>query len=242
MNLQNSNQHKANLINATAQNLEFKAFRDFTPEDDVLIFKIKLDICSLLVTEKNMEQAHQVLMIQFLKNEFQDMSPYDIQNAVQKYLGGKLECCTKFCTKMSAEFMGVILRAYRIYKREKQAENRMMIPIQAPTPEQTPQQNLQNLIQYVQKNNTIPEWGSNIFLSAYKAIDEPTKEEKFIFAEKVKQKLNNEINVQKTINTSFLMRATINDLKRSITIPRIFANVCKVEYMKQFLTLKYIKL
>ena len=99
--------------------LEFKAFRDFTPQDDVLIFKIKLDICSLLVTEKNMEQAHQLLMIQFLKNEFKDMAPFDIQDSVQKYLSGKLQCDTKFCTKMSAEFMGVILKAYRIYKREK---------------------------------------------------------------------------------------------------------------------------
>ena len=189
-----------------------------------------------------MEQAHQVLMIQFLKNEFQDMSPYDIQNAVQKYLGGKLECYTKFCTKMSAEFMGVILRAYRIYKREKQAENRMMIPIQAPTPEQTPQQNLQNLIQYVQKNNTIPDWGSNIFLSGYLAIQEPSIKDKFTFAAKVREKLENEEKAQKTLQNTFLLKAKISELQRTMKIPRIFANHCKVEYMKQFLTLKYIKL
>ena len=106
MNLQNNNQHKTNLTSAMGPTLEFKPFRDFTPEDDVLIFKIKLDICSLLVTEKNMEQAHQILMIQFLKNEFKDMCPFDIQDAVQKYLSGKLVCDTKFCSKMSAEFMG----------------------------------------------------------------------------------------------------------------------------------------
>ena len=189
-----------------------------------------------------MEIAHQMLMIQFLKNEFKDMAPFDIQNAVQKYLSGKLEADTKFCTKMSAEYLGVILKAYRIYKREIEAKNKIMLPSQAVTQDQTPEQNLENLIQYVLKKNTLPEWGSNIFLSAYKSIEEPTTEQKFIFAEKVKEKLNKEINLQKTINSSFLMRATINDLRRSITIPRIFANVCKVEYMKEFLTLKYIKL
>lgn len=221
--------------------LEFKAFRDFTTEDDVLIFKIKLDICSLLVTEKNMEQAHQMLMIQFLKNEFKDMSPFDIQDAVQKYLSGKLQCDTKFCSKMSAEFMGVILKAYRIYKREKQAENRIMLPTQALTPDQTPQQNLQNLIHYVEKNNTIPDWGSNIFLSAYLAIQEPSIKDKFIFAEKVREKLENEEKAQKTLQNSFLAKAKISELKRTMKIPRIFANHCKVEYMKQHFLNLYIK-
>ena len=221
--------------------MEFKAFRDFTPEDDVLIFKIKLDICSLLVTEKNMEQAHQLLMIQFLKTEFKDMAPFDIQDAVQKYLSGKLQCNTKYITKMSAEFMGVILKAYRIYKREKQAENRIMLPTQAPTPDQTPEQNLQNLEQYVSKNNTLPDWGSNIFLSAYLAIEEPSLKEKFTFAEKVREKLENEEKAQKTLQTTFLAKAKISELQRTMKIPRIFANHCKVEYMKQYLNNLYIK-
>lgn len=221
--------------------LEFKPFRDFTPEDDVLIFKIKLDICSLLVTEKNMEQAHQLLMIQFLKNEFKDMAPFDIQDAVQKYLSGKLVCDTKFCSKMSAEFMGVILKAYRTYKREKQAENRIMLPTQAPTPDQTPQQNLQNLIHYVEKNNTIPDWGSNIFLSAYLAIQQPSIKDKFTFAAKVREKLENEEKAQKTLQTTFLAKAKISELQRTMKIPRIFANHCKVEYMKQHFLNLYIK-
>jgi len=221
--------------------LEFKPFRDFTPEDDVLIFRIKLDICSLLVTEKNMEQAHQLLMIQFLKNEFKDMAPFDIQDAVQKYLSGKLVCETKFCSKMSAEFMGVILKAYRIYKREKQAENRIMLPTQAPAPEQTPQQNLENLIHYVEKNNTIPDWGSNIFLSAYLSIQEPSIKEKFTFAAYVREKLENEEKAQKTLQTTFLAKAKISELQRTIKIPRIFANHCKVEYMKEYLINLYIK-
>lgn len=187
-----------------------------------------------------MEQAHQMLMIQFLKNEFKDMSPFDIQDAVQKYLSGKLQCDTKFCSKMSAEFMGVILRAYRIYKREKQAENKIMLPTQAPTPEQTPQQNLENLVQYVSKNNTIPDWGSNIFLSAYLAILEPTIQEKFTFAAKIREKLENEEKAQKTLQTTFLAKAKISELQRTIKIPRIFANHCKVEYMKEYLKNLYI--
>jgi hypothetical protein len=142
---------------------------------------------------------------------------------------------------MSAEFMGVILRAYRIYKREKQAENRIMLPTQAPTLEQTTQQNLENLIHYVSKNNTLPDWGSNIFISAYLAIQEPTIQEKFIFAAKVREKLENEEKAQKTLQTSFLAKAKISDLQRTIKIPRIFANHCKVEYMKQYLTNLYIK-
>jgi len=223
------------------QTLEFKPFRDFTPKDDVLIFKIKLDICSLLVTEKNLEQAHQILMIQFLRSEFKDMSPFDIQDAVQKYLSGKLVCETKFTTKMSAEFMGIILKAYRVYKREKQAEEKIMLPAQNEVKPATPEENLQNLIHYVSKNNTIPDWGSNIFLSAYLAIQEPTPEEKFKFAEKVRLKLEAEEKAQKTLQTSFIARAKISELQRTIKIPKIFANHCKVEYMKHYLNVNFLQ-
>lgn len=237
MTLIANNQHKTNSINATAQILEFKPFRDFTTEDDVLIFKIKLDICSLLVTEKNLEQAHQVLMIQFLRSEFQDMSPFDIQDAVQKYLAGKLVCDTKFTTKMSAEFMGIILKAYRVYKREKQAEEKKMLPAQNEVKPATPEENLKILIDYVKEKNVVPDWGSNIFLSAYEAIKQPTPAEKVEFAKKVREKLEAEEKAQKTMQTTFLARAKISELQRTIKIPRIFANHCKVEYMKYYLIL-----
>ena len=174
-------------------------------------------------------------MIQFLRSEFQDMSPFDIQDAVQKYLSGKLVCDTKFTTKMSAEFMGIILKAYRLYKREKQAEEKKMLPAQNEVKQATPPENLQNLIQYVSKNNTLPDWGSNIFLSAYEAIKQPTPEEKIEFAKKVREKLEEEEKAQKTLQTTFLAKAKISELQRTIKIPRIFANHCKVEYVKYYL-------
>ena len=239
-NPQNNRAHRPNLTADTAQSLEFKPIRNFNTNDDLLLLKVKLDICSLLVTEKNLEQAHQLLIINFLQQEFKDFSPFDIQDAIQKHLGGKLNCDTKFAVKMSAEYLGIIFKAYRVYKREKQAEEKKMLPAQNEVKPATPQENLKNLIDYVKKNNVCPEWGSNIYLSAYMAIKEPLPEEKKKFAEIVREKLKGEEKAQKTMQISFLAKAKISDLQRTLKIPTIFANHCRVEYVKHYLKLNYI--
>ncbi len=215
--------------------------REFTNNEDLTILKIKLDICALLVTEKNLEEAHQILIVNFLLNEFKDLSSNEIQDAVQKYLGGKLQADTKFCVKMSAEYLGAILKQYRIFKREKQAETKLQLPQNNEVKEASAEENLKILIDYVSKNNVLPEWGSNLYLSAYQCLKNPSNDEKIQFAVKVKQRILIEINSQKTLNTSFQIKAKINELKRSLTMPKIFANVCRVHYIKDFLTLNYIK-
>jgi hypothetical protein len=73
------------------------------------------------------------------------------------------------------------------------------------------------------------------------AIQEPSIKDKFTFAAKVREKLENEEKAQKTLQTTFLAKAKISELQRTIKIPRIFANHCKVEYMKEYLTNLYIK-
>lgn len=173
------------------------------------------------------------------------MNSIDVEEGVKLYLSDKLNCDAKYCVKMSGEYFGIILAAYRTYKRDKQAELKKAIPIQTTEIIKTPEENYFELINYIEKNAKIPEWGSNIFLSAYvyfdKVINESTTEDKKAFAEEMKSRKEEKINFLKKQGLSQNIRAEIVKITNELNRKLDFQNECRVEYIKDYLIKKYLK-
>jgi uncharacterized protein YozE (UPF0346 family) len=242
-NLQNRNESKKSLTADTVQTLGSKPLRAITSPEEMQIFNMKLDICSLMVAERNMTEANRLLIINFLTSQFKDMSANDLEEAVKMYLGKKLNCDAQYCAKMSAEYLGIILSSYRVYKREKQATERNILPSVTTEIIKSDEDNYNEVVNYIERNAKLPEWGSNIYLSAYEylvsEITKPTDDEKRIFAESVREKLKREQDFARLEGYTMTARAKVNQLQDMLTRPQTFANHCRVEYIKNYLTKKY---
>jgi hypothetical protein len=227
------------------QILGSKPLRAITSPDEIQIYNMKLDICSLMVAERNMTEANKVLIVNFLTSQFKDMSANDLEEAVKMYLGKRLNCDAQYCAKMSAEYLGIILASYRVYKREKQATERNILPSETAEITKSNKDNFNELINYIEKSSKLPEWGSNIYLAAYEylvnEIIKPTEDEKRIFAEVVRKKLKHEQDFARLEGYTMNARAKVNQLQDMLTRPQNFANHCRVEYIKDYLTKKYLK-
>lgn len=221
------------------QLLGSKPIRDITSPDEIQMIDMKLDICSLMVAERNMTDANKLIIKGFLSSQFKDMSANDIEEAVKLYLGKKLSCDASFSTKMSAEYLGTILSAYRVYKREKTANEKLSLPQQTEEIVKSDRENYEEIVKYIEKNNILPEWGSNIYLSAYEyliaEITKPTDEEKKRFAEVIREKIRVESEYAKLEGYTSTARAKVNQLLSTINHPKTFANHCRVEYIKDYL-------
>jgi len=205
---------------------------------------MKLDICSLMVAERNMTEANKVLILNFLNSQFKDMSANDIEEAVKMYLGKKLICDASYCVKMSAEYLGIILASFRAYKRDMEAEKRKQLPV-AKKVEVIDEDNYFEICNYIERNVKLPEWGSNIYLSAYNhlvtLVYTPTDDEKKEFAKGIKNKKQQQIEFLKTQGLTQNIRDEVNRITNEISRPTDFANHCRVEYIKDYLTKKYLK-
>lgn len=234
-----------NLTADMVQHLGSKPIRDITSPDEIQMIDMKLDICSLMVAERNMTDANKLIIKGFLSSQFKDMSANDIEEAVKLYLGKKLSCDASFSTKMSAEYLGTILSAYRVYKREKTANEKLLLSVKVEEVQKSDAENYQEVISYIEKSNKLPEWGSNIYLSAYEhlvaQVTKPTDEEKKRFAETIREKLKREQDFAKIEGYTTSARAKVNEIQNIITRPQTFANHCRVEYIKDYLQKKYLK-
>lgn len=226
--------------------MESIKFRDIKEPNQLNALILKLRICNILVKGDNITQVQEQILAKFISEKFGDMNSVDVEEGVKLYLSDKLNCDAKYCVKMSGEYFGVILAAYRTYKRDKQAELKKAIPIQTTEIIKTPEENYFELINYIEKSNKLPEWGSNIYLSAYEhliaEITKPTDEEKKRFAETIRENLKREQDFAKLEGYTTSARAKVNEIQNLITRPQTFANHCRVEYIKDYLTKKYIKL
>jgi hypothetical protein len=227
------------------QLLGSKPLREITSPDEIQIMDMKLDICSLMVAERNMTDANKLLMKGFLSSQFKDMSANDIEEAVKLYLGKKLSCDASFSPRMSAEYIGIILSAYRTYKREKTANDKLSLTVKVEEVQKSDAENYQEVINYIIKSSKLPEWGSNIYLSAYEflvaEITKPIDEDKKRFAETVREKLKREQDFARLEGYTMTARAKVNEIQNMITRPQTFANHCRVEYIKDYLSKKYLK-
>jgi hypothetical protein len=228
-----------------AQLLGSKPLREITSHDEIQIMDMKLDICSLMVAERNMTDANKLIMKGFLSSQFKDMSANDIEEAVKLYLGKKLSCDASFSTRMSVEYIGIILSAYRTYKREKTANDKLLLTTKSEEVQKSDAENYNEVINYIEKSSKLPEWGSNIYLSAYayfdKNVSTATVEDKKAFAEKVREKLIREQDFARLEGYTMTARAKVNEIQNMIKRPQTFANHCRVEYIKDYLTKKYLK-
>lgn len=225
--------------------MESIKFRDIKEPNQLNALILKLRICNILVKGDNITQVQEQILAKFISEKFSDMNSIDVEEGVKLYLSDKLNCDAKYCVKMSGEYFGIILAAYRTYKRDKQAELKKAIPMQTTEIIKTPEQNYFELINYIEKNAKIPEWGSNIFLSAYvyfdKVINESTTEDKKAFAEEMKSRKEEKINFLKKQGLSQNIRAEIVKITNELNRKLDFQNECRVEYIKDYLIKKYLK-
>ena len=198
----------------------------------------------MMLKGNNIEQLQENILVKFISDGFKDMSAIDVEQAVNLHLMNKLGCDTAYCVKMSGEYFGIILSSYRAYKRNMEAEKRKQLPV-AKKVEVSDEENYFEICNYIERNVKLPEWGSNIYLSAYnhlvRLVYTPTDEEKKEFAKGIKNKKQQQIDFLKKQGLTQNIRAEVNKLTNEINRPNDFANHCRVEYIKDYLTKKYLK-
>lgn len=226
--------------------MELTKIRDITPEiksEAHKAFMKALDEAALMVLGQPLEQMQQTMLLRFIASQFRDMSANDIRKAIEMYAGGKLKADADKKVKMSAEYLGSVLYAYRLYKRESEHKMRCSTTKAEKTPQIDSKSVYENLIKFVTEKKTLPEWGNSLYASAFeyaesKGIIALTGDEKFEFAEKCDKKLNNQKKKYAAINNS-IASLMISECDRILENKKSFANYCRAEMMKEFLKLKY---
>ena len=180
----------------------------------------------------------------FLQTEFKDFSAAEISEAFSKYAAHKLSFTEKPYNNMNNLFISNVLIAYRKYRNEQLSKHNIEVKAVLPAAKiNTDEENYFELVLYVEKNARLPEWGSNIYLSAYayfdKAVSAATIEDKKAFAEKIKNRKEDKINFLKTQGLSQNIRAEIRKITTELERKLEFANECRVEFIKEYLTKKF---
>lgn len=182
----------------------------------------------------------------FLHTEFKDFSAAEISEAFSKYAAHKLSFTEKPYNNMNNLFISNVLIAYRKYRNEQLSKHNIEVKAVLPAAKiNTDEENYFELLLYVEKNARLPEWGSNIYLSAYayfeKAVSAATIEDKKAFAEKIKNRKEDKINFLKMQGISQNIRAEIRKITTELERKLEFANECRVEFIKEYLIKKYLK-
>jgi|GEM_PF-1532615 hypothetical protein len=180
----------------------------------------------------------------FLQTEFKDFSAAEISEAFSKYAAHKLSFTDKPYNNMNNLFISNVLIAYRKYRNEQLSKHNIEVKAVLPAAKiNTDEENYFELLLYVEKNARLPEWGSNIYLSAYayfdKAVSAATIEDKKAFAEKIKNRKEDKINFLKTQGLSQNIRAEIRKITTELERKLEFANECRVEFIKEYLIKKF---
>lgn len=186
------------------------------------------------------------LIREFLSSEFKDFSAAEISEAFTKYAAQKLSFTEKPYNNMNNLFISNVLISYRKYRNEQLSKYNIEVKAVLPAAKiNTDEENYLEVINYVERNAKLPDYGSNIYLSAYnhlvKIVYTPTDEEKKAFARGIKSKKEEQINFLKTQGLTKSIRAEVNRITSEINRPADFANHCRVEYIKDYLTKKYLK-
>jgi hypothetical protein len=182
----------------------------------------------------------------FLQTEFKDFSAAEISEAFSKYAAQKLSFTEKPYNNMNNLFISNVLIAYRKYRNEQLSKHNIEVKAMLPAAKiNTDEENYFELVLYVEKNARLPEWGSNIYLSAYgyfdRVVSTATVEDKKAFAEKIKNRKEEKINFLKTQGLSQNIRAEIRKIITELERNLEFANECRVEFIKEYLIKKYLK-
>ncbi len=223
--------------------------REYSGENDArwidILKALNLSAFSIGVTTSISSIEFSVIKA-FLAREFKDFSSGEVVEAFQKYTAQKLSFTEKPYNNMNNLFISNVLIAYRKYRNEQLSKHNIEVKAVLPAAKiNNDEENYFELLLYVKKNARLPEWGSNIYLSAYayfdKAVSAATIEDKKAFAEKIKNRKEDKINFLKTQGLSQNIRAEIRKITTELERKLEFANECRVEYIKDYLTKKYLK-
>jgi hypothetical protein len=223
--------------------------REYSGENDArwvdILKALNLSAFSIGVTTSISSIEFSVIKA-FLAREFKDFSSVEVVEAFQKYAAQKLSFTEKPYNNMNNLFISNVLIAYRKYRNEQLSKHIIEVKAVLPVAKiNTDEENYFELVSYVEKNAKLPEWGSNIYLSAYAYFDKnvsiATVEDKKAFAEKVREKLIREQDFARLEGYTMTARAKVNEIENMINRPQTFANHCRVEYIKDYLTKKYLK-
>ena len=204
-----------------------------------------LDTCSLLITNQPLSDEQMILLKQFIASQFKDFSPKEIEAAFMMYSGGKLDFDGSKITRMSSDFVGGILIAYRRFRNKEMIrynqENTKQISKNTET-KMSDEDHYNSIVKHIERNASLPDWGGNIYLPAYQWADKnemkATNEDKQKFIDLAKEKIAFDLKELRGQNNT-IAQAKIQIIRDFTNNEVSFKNHCRVEFLKQFLTKKY---
>lgn len=96
-----------------------KKFRDFK-ENELIVIQKKLNSVAYSVgIREPLQDVECIVLANFIKNEFQDFSVSELDLIADKYSAGKLTFTDSHYQVFSKDFLGKLLKSYRIYRNKE---------------------------------------------------------------------------------------------------------------------------